>query len=1231
VVTIDIRPGDEVETGDRLAVIEAMKMETAINAEFSGTVRDVMVHPNVQVGAGSPMIVIDLRDSADEVPGTGRVDFSGLDTDPPPEHRQCIHRLEELRNALLGYDIELDSLVEAMRAVRVCSDAVDENARRELTDDILTLFVDLIALFRRQPPGVEDHPARRGPEDDLIEYLRKAELKEKGQPDQFIQMLDSVLAHYGVSTDDTGPELWSALYRTMQVQSRLDGLMPAIATLLEDRAQRQGEASGSLQKLIGRLIEETRNRYPAIHDLATDVRYRLFEAPFLADVRQAAYDDAERDLSTLRSPGSMDEERRAIDALIDCPQPLAPTLTRQLESASPTAAAALLEVMIRRYYRARRLGDLRASRDPSGPILEATYEHEGAHIRLVATAVRWRDLSDRIRALRPRLERPGTDDVVLDIYVVGVIEGSDVDTRAGLVTEILDDAVGDLAIRRVVVASTSSQTATGIGSVSHFTFRPRPDGGYFEERRYRDLHPMMGKRLELWRLDNFTTRRLPTLEDIYLFHGVAKDNPADERLFAIAEVRDLTQRVDPTDGTVRYPEVERVFNEVVASIRRVQAHRPPNKRLVWNRILLYVWPVLELSGEEVRRAIQHLASTARGIGLEKTVLLVRMPDEDGRPAHRVLEVTDPSGSELMLIERNASVQPIRTLTKHELRRLRLRQRGLLDPFDLILFLTTGAPGLPAGTFQEYDLDGDRLVAVQREPGSNQANIVVGVLTTPTDRYPEGMRRVIVVGDPGRGMGNVAEPECRRISAALDLAEELAIPLDWFAVSSGARISMDSGTENMDWVARVLRRLIEYTQAGHEVNVVVTGVNVGAQPYWNAEATMLMHTRGILIMTTNASMVLTGKEALDFSGGVSAEDNLGIGGYSRVMGPNGQAQYFAADVREACRILFDHHRFAYIAPGERSARRAKTTDPPDRDIGPAPHGGTFETVADVFSLETNPERKQPFEIRQIMAAAVDSDLPTLERWYGMLDAEVAVVWDAFLGGFPVTLLGMESKPLTRTGFIPADGPETWTAGTLFPRASKKVARAINAASGNRPLVVLANLSGFDGSPESMRRLQLEYGAEIGRAVVNFDGPIVFCVISRYHGGAFVVFSAALNDRLEVAAVEGARASVIGGAPAAAVVFAREVNRLTEADPRLEEARRLAADAPPGERSFLLAELDRVRAEVHADHMRAKAAEFDRIHDIERAREVGSVHRIISAASLRPYLIGAVERGLSQEPT
>ena len=177
-----------------------------------------------------------------------------------------------------------------------------------------------------------------------------------------------------------------------------------------------------------------------------------------------------------------------------------------------------------------------------------------------------------------------------------------------------------------------------------------------------------------------------------------------------------------------------------------------------------------------------------------------------------------------------------------------------------------------------------------------------------------------------------------------------------------------------------------------------------------------------------------------------------------------------------------------------------------------------------------------------------------------------------------------------------------------------------------MVVLANLSGFDGSPESLRKRQLEYGAEIGRAVVNFDGPIVFCVVSRYHGGAFVVFSAALNDRMEVLAVEGSYASVIGGAPAAAVVFAGDVAARTEADPRVADLQARLADADDAERPRLRAELEDVRAAVRSEKLGEVAAEFDAIHSVERAREVGSVHAIIPAADLRPRLIDALERGL-----
>ena len=163
-----------------------------------------------------------------------------------------------------------------------------------------------------------------------------------------------------------------------------------------------------------------------------------------------------------------------------------------------------------------------------------------------------------------------------------------------------------------------------------------------------------------------------------------------------------------------------------------------------------------------------------------------------------------------------------------------------------------------------------------------------------------------------------------------------MPLEWFALSAGAKIAMDSGSENLDWVARVLRRLVEHTQRSLEVNVVVAGINVGAQPYWNAEATMLMHTSGILVMTPDSAMVLTGKQAIDYSGGVSAEDNLGIGGYARIMGPNGEAQYFAPTIGAAVELLQLHYRLTYRAPGERWPQRIATADPFDRDVSSYPH-------------------------------------------------------------------------------------------------------------------------------------------------------------------------------------------------------------------------------------------------------------------------------------------------------
>ncbi len=566
-------------------------------------------------------------------------------------------------------------------------------------------------------------------------------------------------------------------------------------------------------------------------------------------------------------------------------------------------------------------------------------------------------------------------------------------------------------------------TATVAGSSGavmhhHFTFRPSA-AGMAEERLIRGLHPHIAERMRMERLREFDLTRLPSSdEEVYLYQCVARGNPSDDRLVAFAQVRDLTGLRDH-DGNLRtLPTAEYTIATCLDSIRSAQERRPSKKRLPTNRIVIYVWPPSDLTRAELEMLVRRMLPTAAGAGLEEIEFIARRRvPETGELAKVGVRISFDATGGTTLTVGEPSDAPVEPVDGYRQKVLRASSRNTVYPYELTEVL---------GTFAEHDLDDDHaLVPVDRPKGRNTAAIVAGVVTTPTRRHAQGVTRVVLLGDPTKALGALSEPECRRVIAALDLAERMRVPLEWYALSAGARISMESGTENMDWVAAALKRIVEFTQDGGEINVVVAGINVGAQPYWNAEATMLMHTKGVLVMTPDSAMVLTGKQSLDFSGGVSAEDNFGIGGYDRVMGPNGQAQYWAPNLVAARDVLMAHYDHTYVAPGEDVPRRATSSDPVDRDVSDFPHtveGSDFTTVGEIFSAAANPDRKKPFDIRTVMRALSDQDHPVLERWAGMADAETAVVQDVHLGGMPVCLLGIESRSVPRRGFPPTDGPD-----------------------------------------------------------------------------------------------------------------------------------------------------------------------------------------------------------------
>jgi acetyl/propionyl-CoA carboxylase alpha subunit/acetyl-CoA carboxylase carboxyltransferase component len=1055
---------------------------------------------------------------------------------------------------------DLDDAADTTTAARTVS--FDNGLR------VLRAAANRLGLFTEG----SEHPSTRP--DLLLFAVRSPDRIDDVAPADFVARLRCMLDHYGVTEIAQGTALTDALYDIWRAESRLDRIAQVSAILLQGwlALDHDPDRSAESADVLDELTAATEVTHPTVADLARAVRHRLVAHPASLDRRLAA-----------------------------------------TAAAGGEPGAVALEGLIRRVHRHRRFATFTAlpTRDDVVGIRSA--RTDGAEtVAVIAVSGHQDRLGDMLATAAGALEPKGPADVEIvlgdadpDAAALAADVAAAFPARDGLSIVVTWWPAGseDQAPRRHRAFATADR---------HVTVADGTAG----------LHPATADRLELWRLDDFTVDALDAPDGIHLLRVVAKENSQDERLIALLEVVDL-------DGTADgYPALRSQLSQAAIAIRTARAAlRDPSTSLS-NRIVIYAAPAWTVTDAELQAVIAKVLPLTRGLGLEKVIVSVRTTERaTGEPVEEIIHITTPPTVGVMIGRTKPSPSRMRPMSEYRRRVVAMQRRGLVYPYEIVeLLVGTGTTHteLPTGEFTEYDYTGERFGPVDRPRGQNTARVVTGVVDSLPDGGTEPIRRVLILNEPSRDLASLGEPECLRIIAAIELAAESGVPVEWYAVSSGARIAMDSGTENLDWTAAVLRRIIEFTQAGGEINVVVVGVNVGAQSYFDAEATMLMHTSGVLIMVGRSAMVLTGKQALEFSGGVAAEDNAGIGGYQRIAGPNGQAQFWVPDVESACALLFQHYESSLPFGAHR-----ETSDPLDRDITSYPHGsGSFEYVGDIFSSAHNPDRKLPFDIRSVMSAVRDQDAPPLERWTGWRDAENVVAWDTRLGGYAVSLVGIESSNLRRRLPRPVDGPDSWTAGTLFPQSSKKLARVINGASGRRPLVVLANLSGFDGSPESMRTLQLEYGAEIGRAIVNFRGPIVFTVISRYHGGAYVVFSKSLNAGMEVAAVEGSRASVIGGAPAAAVVFTREVRARVRQGAAVAELERELAAATAENRPVLQLRLHQLTTRLTTEVQAAVAREFDDVHTVERAQRVGSIDHIVTPGDLRPYLIGAVSRGLQR---
>lgn len=1201
VTAVHVAPGDSVAMGDKLVTLEVMKMEMPVQAPVAGTVKAVHVAAAAQVATGD--LLVEIEEAADE---------GEEDTSTPLElpERPALSRdaVSVIRSWLLGFDVDEKEFEQARDALR----SGRAGAPRGALLSLLRAFVVQDQLMQSGPFDDAQNEAGASSEQQLLWFLRHRRIDDEMLSQRFIRRLTRLFELHGHEEYDRNDATDDAMMRLFQARaSDSEQTMLLLLDVFVGLSEASGEGDEDLEESRARVIFEKfanaaiQRGQTLLASAAWNLIYEWYDQPYQRNELRRFSRDAINALAVLQQDSSSPDARQQIREQLNS-MPIGAflgALPARFPSAT-THGQRILRLLLERFY---------------GPVDQ---EQIRSSVDGVFARRAWIDRGQSVAAvLLPSIyeaERAASA-VPADVDEIDFIVAATVDTDA--IEPLIASIEG---VRRVTLL-----WGTGDSGLQARTYRTGKDG-LTEDVMMQDLHPASPQAKQIGRYVNFELERLPTDGGLWMSRAVARDESGDERYLAVAEVEQFS--IERVGTTVRVPALETAYLNAVTRLRE-ELNARDGRAPQWNRITLVILPPAHISRADLEALARRMGPSSLDLGLEKIVLVGRFALDGEQLQEMAVEWSNPIGLGTRVTYTNIRLRPFVSLSEYERQVIRARRRHLFYPYEIVGWLTSPGNrfGVDEGEFEEFDLDdkGELISVRGREFGQNTANVVIGRITNRSRRFPEGISRMLIMGDPTRTMGSLGEQECRRINAAIDYADQQRLPVEWVSLSSGARISFESGTENLDWTAVTLRKIIQFTQKGGVINVIVDGPCVGAQSYWNAEATMLQHCRGALIMTPRGYMVLTGKKALEYSGSVAAETNEKIGGIE-IMEPNGQAQYTAPDLYSAYELLFKHYDLTYVVPGEGFTRPHPSEDPDGRDVTSVPYegAGDFKTIGEIFNEETNPGRKKPFSIRPVMEAVLDSDGAFLERWRNMQGGETGVVYHGRLGGQPVCMVGIESVPVKRKDQAPVDGPESWMSGTLFPNSSRKVSRAINAASGVMPLVVIANLSGFDGSPESLRMRQLEFGAEIGRAVVNYDGPIVFCVVSRYHGGAYVVFSQALNDNLESVALEGSFASVIGGAPAAAVVFPGLVRKRVKDDARVREARAALDNAEPETLAERQQHYDEVMRKVESEVQMQVAREFDQVHSVQRAMDVGSLTGVIKAQTMREELIQRVRAGLSR---
>ncbi len=783
VVAMLVKPGAQVAAGDPIAVLESMKMESTVSAPMAGEIVSVSATAHAQVEAAAPLVRLRPHPAAAAGQAeASRVELAGLEQPTDFTAKPCERAYGPLGEYLLGYDLPPAALRRLLTEQRRMAEIAEpgEAALLACEDGLLDIYADLGALYRPQTEAEPDELVVHtgSTQEHFVAFLQWLDADRAGLPADYRLRLQRALGRFGVDGLARTPALESALMRLFRSFGRLAELAPVVTAILQrwiahrdvlvDRMGAAGKAR------LGRLVAATQGRQQAIADLARDVSFHFFDEPQIEAADAELRTEMAGHLAALaRQPGA-GARAHHLERLLRDPQPIRSLLLDAWrgDAAGAELRRVVLEVHIRRVYRICRLGEIAFGEAGGSPFAGCDYAVDGEDARLVVGYLPLEKLPEWSVAVAPQLaaieaRRP----LVVELATWRDGPRQDLAETAAQVGGVLAACRFGRRPARVNVALTSAGAPRGEGwREQSFTFDPADDGALAENPLHRDLHPMLARRLEIWRLSNFELERRPSPPDVHLFLGVARSNREDRRLFALAEIRDLEPAVDPATGATSYPRLQRTGVLAMAAMRSELSRYAQRDRPAANRLVLDVRAPWDLPASHVEALANHFAPLAARAGLEKVVLKLRRPDAAAPGGLRdgVMQF-EAVGNSVLVTEGSAGAEPIRPRSSSK---------------DL-------TPELQVTKQLRIDCHNDRGRAHRDGPHTHRE------IESPADEQPPGDRDgdEVVRGRPHEILDHLPVGRTRELNGSDHVARIEILPRDW---PIGSRASSMTRSRIRNW-------------------------------------------------------------------------------------------------------------------------------------------------------------------------------------------------------------------------------------------------------------------------------------------------------------------------------------------------------------------------------------------------------------------------------------------------